>query len=404
MQALTLGCGSPLPHSALCTGGAMDAIAALHAQYRSDEDEQVELKQNGNDSTQVQSSTELDATLLKRKRKHRSAEEKAAAREEKRRKRTIDADNTHSMSASSPSPSPSPPVPSLVSVSSHDGRIRSFAHVEGNWPTHIFLPIVIDNHMKEKHHQTTTTMNQSFRDIIENAIKGMESSHGSISPTSTWHHHSSSNSTSSSPIPASSCLHISLSRTFTLKYVQIQPFIRELGDMMREFVETFASSVPSSSSSSPSSIVLRRMKVYENEEKTRRFLAMLVYPTCEDKNDDDDGDVEIDAGVSSSLARSRAIYSLLLALLSRVNRLLCGWGAPLYYDPPELHATVAWQLHPSVNNSLGGDARTGLVDTNTDSFVFPSSYTSSLLSASLTHLQCTIGNKQYMFPLTMSPS
>lgn len=322
-----------------------------------------------------------------------------------------------------PSTESASPLNRSTSDLPHQGRIRSFAHVEGNWATHLFIPLQIETC-------------REYEKLVEDGIY-QDSRPQNCSTASSWHHlpysqsssHDGSLSSSSSPSPSPSSspssssttrLHISLSRTFVLRYEQIQPFLLQL----RQLIEVMMKEVPLPPSISSSSttlspdhhrchrILARRTKVYENDEKTRRFLAMLVYPT---------GETELEAVPSNHATISSApvaaqslptnfsafssTHSWILGLLHRLNRFLIEWGAPSYYDPPELHATLAWQLMPTetrpIKDSNVDSAQ--LINENASTTVPDLDRTRATLLptcvASFTHLQCSIGNKHHLFSL-----
>ncbi|XP_011408967.2 PREDICTED: U6 snRNA phosphodiesterase-like [Amphimedon queenslandica] len=73
----------------------------------------------------------------------------------------------------------------------HDGRKRSFAHVRGNWPTYIYIPI---------------TFPDGFNNVMESFLK----------------------KSSQDVIPFQSQFHLSLSRTVPIQYHWIQPLTASL--------------------------------------------------------------------------------------------------------------------------------------------------------------------------------
>ncbi|KAG1653225.1 U6 snRNA phosphodiesterase [Nymphon striatum] len=106
----------------------------------------------------------------------------------------------------------------IEDASKHDGRIRSFPHVRGNWATYIFIPC------KTKLNTFISLLNSDLNSDI----------------------------TKESEFLAIDSYHISLSQTVQLQHHWIEPLI-----------EIF-------------NITLRNLDVYTNEEKTRTFVGMKV--------------------------------------------------------------------------------------------------------------------------------
>jgi hypothetical protein len=107
----------------------------------------------------------------------------------------------------------------------------------------------------------------------------------------------------------------------------------------------------------PLSLLLHGTKLYWNDERTRCFCAALVWPTLQDSatvKEQLAGATPFSpfsASACSSpccslpdLGSSAAAHSLLLSLIAHLDAILLSFDQPAYYQPPELHATLAWRL------------------------------------------------------------
>ena len=190
------------------------------------------------------------------------------------------------------------------------------------------------------------------------------------------------------------------------------------------------------SGSPPVELLLREWKLYWNEERTRCFCALLVWPTAADGSSaaaTESDTATVAAAFSSSSAaggapcrspcctplsasRARASHALLLSLIARVDKVMAAFGLPAYYSPPELHATVSWKLPPppppqgagtaqllqDATPSADADASTAVELTNNDhAEVLSASSPSSLPSCCVCEcdrVQLSVGNRLYTLP------
>ena len=135
---------------------------------------------------------------------------------------------------SPPTLSRSPPsAPSHSVTAAHQGRVRSFPHVEGNWATHVFIPI---------------PASASLLQLL--AECGSELQPAGLPFT---------------PLPASA-LHLSLSRTVVLRFHQIQPFTSALTSSLSSVLPLPA----------PLLLSLASLRFYTNDQRTRSFCSLAV--------------------------------------------------------------------------------------------------------------------------------
>lgn len=118
---------------------------------------------------------------------------------------------------------------------------RAFAHVDGNWPSHVSIAIECDDKLRG-----------ACSRIIERAQQHITDADTVLVPIVR-----SDDSDSSS-----SSVHLSVSRPFVLRFEQIQPFVDELRAALkwrRRFILSLAGAT-----------------VLVNDERTRSFLALRV--------------------------------------------------------------------------------------------------------------------------------
>ncbi|KAH6597647.1 hypothetical protein BASA50_004253 [Batrachochytrium salamandrivorans] len=113
--------------------------------------------------------------------------------------------------------------------------VRTVAHVEGNWPTFVYIPVSVKGEIRDE-----------LKDWIARAT----------SDTSPWHSHVELGSEESLG------LHVSLCRTVYLKVFQIDRFMSLLEQHLR-LQSSFAISFVGAS-------------VYVNDEKTRSFVGLDI--------------------------------------------------------------------------------------------------------------------------------
>jgi hypothetical protein len=333
----------------------------LLAQYQSgDEEEDAAAPLDAADQpAKVAAPSSIAPSERSKRKKSSSTSDKKQSKSSKRAKREKDVEQKQQLESLSVGPSSQSPPP--AASSSHDGRVRSFEHVEGNWATHIFVPLKLTN-AEEFHRATQVELDR----LAEEATP--------------WHRFTQSPSDSVAPISASSCLHISLSRTVVLRTETIKPFVVELQSAITEVLKR----TPSRAGDASLRLNFRGVKEYHNDERTRRFAAMMVQMNA----DGDSAGDTIDASnaASSSIASAPA---LLLRLIQSIDRVLCSWGQPMYYDPPELHASFAWRLASAAAASTPEQ----------DAAATANSSAELRCTASIDRVLCTVGKKLHTFSL-----
>ncbi|KNZ57960.1 uncharacterized protein VP01_2030g2 [Puccinia sorghi] len=167
----------------------------------------------------------------------------------------------------------------------HQGRKRARPHVDGDWPTHIYIPIKLE--AKSKH---------SLGKVVTQLSKEDQSK--------VWHSliHSDFEEFS---------LHLSLSRPLFLKTNERDNFINQ----MKKFI----------SGIKLFEIYFSAFSNLMNDDCTRGFLAL-----------------EVGNGHSDV---SKLFYSSILnELLKEIDKVLEMYCQPKYYENPRFHVSIAWCL------------------------------------------------------------
>mmetsp|Transcript_20619 Transcript_20619/g.48188 ORF Transcript_20619/g.48188 Transcript_20619/m.48188 type:complete len:264 (-) Transcript_20619:1314-2105(-) len=153
----------------------------------------------------------------------------------------------------------------------HQGRVRSFAHVDGNWPTYVCFPVKMVDGLAASIARVCAIAREAFgqRKLVL------------IDPVD---------------------FHVSLSRTFALRYHQLRPF--------QDLLETSLKRQRSFQG------YLQGFEFYSNDDKTRSFVGLNFV-------------------TGSDVTR---------ALVSSVDKAVVAFGHRPYYKNPRLHVSVAWAL------------------------------------------------------------
>mmetsp|Transcript_5555 Transcript_5555/g.10891 ORF Transcript_5555/g.10891 Transcript_5555/m.10891 type:complete len:263 (+) Transcript_5555:58-846(+) len=176
----------------------------------------------------------------------------------------------------------------------HQGRTRSFPHVEGQYATHVFLEIALPD-------------SERVRKIYD-AFQLHLSTH--VGPQSRMH--PIENGTRASKNRETMCLHVSLSKTVPITSVQMESLLRELKAAFRKKKRALHLRIGGAA------------KVLVNEDGTRTFVALHVT--------DPGGMVE--------------------DMIESVSRVFIRHGLPKYYDNPDIHVSIAWCLGNSATGRL----------------------------------------------------
>ncbi|KAG8463740.1 hypothetical protein KFE25_004013 [Diacronema lutheri] len=164
----------------------------------------------------------------------------------------------------------------------HVGRVRQFAHVEGDFAALVFLPV-----------QLTSTLAKHIAAVRSALALHAVSTVQAVDPAG---------------------LHISLSRTFTLKRPQLLPFTDALRKAFRP--------------RRPLKLRAHGVQMLCNETRTCFFGTLAMRPV---------------AAADEEEAR---------ALLASVDAVLGAFGKPPFYQPPILHMSVAWSVAPFQSVSM----------------------------------------------------
>lgn len=166
----------------------------------------------------------------------------------------------------------------------HQMRIRSIPHVEGNWATHVFIECKLlfsPFFPFSTFFLTPGTLNENLKSVITNIEEIFTDIHAISSP------------------------HLSLSKTFILRYHWIESFFSSLKDKLKGSTPKFLLQLSSD------------VVYFSNEDKTRHFACILA---------------------------SEWNQQLLISLVGRVDSCLREFDLPVYYEEPSMHVSILWKL------------------------------------------------------------
>ncbi|XP_062513320.1 U6 snRNA phosphodiesterase 1-like isoform X2 [Corticium candelabrum] len=164
----------------------------------------------------------------------------------------------------------------------HDGRIRSFPHVTGNWATYVFAPF----HTNSSFGALVTHLTDELTECLKCSDANMQ--RDTLAPSMNLMHAKE--------------LHISVSRTVTIRHHWIRPLI----DCLQKELQSKSSFV----------YAFEGPRFYCNDEKTRSFLGLRV-----------------------SAGRRE-----LTGIVECVNSAFDQFALEHFYEDMDFHLSIAWWL------------------------------------------------------------
>jgi 2'-5' RNA ligase len=176
-----------------------------------------------------------------------------------------------------------------------EGRVRSFAHVDGNFATYVRAPVGRES-LCEKVLDGVEAMERAFPGLLRACVEDEGSGRAAAS--------------SARDRLAAHGAHASLSRVFPVRWEEI----KKVEGAVRRALVTM----------DPFEVVFDAFKVFVNDDGTRAFVA---------------------AGFEegSQSASKRAFVDA----IERINLALESLGFPRYYDDPDPHVSLLWVAHAS---------------------------------------------------------
>lgn len=221
---------------------------------------------------------------------------------------------------------PKLPTPNLSGVSTvvlseehiddpslHNGRIRTFSHVRGNWATFVY----IEYPNKDKLLKIINKLHTVLTTIDESCIVCED-------------------------------VHLSLSRTFVIRYHMIKPFTTSLQEVLSN-IESFELNFDS-------------VEVYCNEEKTRTFLALGV---------------------------DAISHEYLINIVEKIDNILGDFKLPKFYENPLFHMSIL-----SINGNKKEVISKNLPYLND---IFNHQKNKILNPVNIRKVNCKSGNKVYQY-------
>lgn len=173
-----------------------------------------------------------------------------------------------------------------TSSEDHQMRIRSIPHVEGNWATHVFIECKFNLYLLILKLIYFAIILGPLNERLQEALQLLINEFNDIHLVDSTH--------------------VSLSKTFILRYIWLDPFFSSLREQFK------------SSSSLMFQLQFSSDVVYlSNEEKTRYFACILVSEWCQ---------------------------QALSSFIEKVDKCLKDFNLPVYYEEPSFHLSVLWKL------------------------------------------------------------
>ena len=185
--------------------------------------------------------------------------------------------------------------------------MRQFAHVPGNWPTLVYIPV-----------ERSEQLRRWVTAVVDCANAPPHAATAAAGPAPAAAPAWRAVADSDSGVGAG---HISLSRSFPLRYPQIALFTETLTDHAERY---------SAAPSATFDMRLGRLRLFTNEDRTRSFLSLCPEP---------------------------ADNARLERLIREVVDPACeAAAAPTFYRPAEPHLSVAWALGDRTGGALTAEA------------------------------------------------
>lgn len=171
----------------------------------------------------------------------------------------------------------------------HQGRVRSFPHVTGNYPTHVFVAVPAPKHVRTALQQLTEQLKpllDGLHPVVDSVgqKRALPSTQGSVQDS----------------------YHLSLSRTIPIKYDQIDPLI---GSLHTHLAATHSFSLK-----------LGQLKVFINDQRTRTFLALGLQTGAEQ----------------------------VCQIIHKVDVAFRHHGLQTFHEDPDPHVSIAWMAGDAV--------------------------------------------------------
>jgi len=182
----------------------------------------------------------------------------------------------------------------------HQGRVRTFPHIEGNFATHVFTDILIPLECLQP---------------LESFLKLLQRHLPTLLPVE------DGEGVTAAGVLARPLYHLSFSRTVAVKQGQIASLIASLREKLRR--------------SKPFAITLgHQIEIFTNDDRTRTFLAFSAASTLTDNNTGSGG------GHASRNSSCDAILNTILSVSTSFKL----HGLPEFYENPRPHVSIAWAL------------------------------------------------------------
>jgi hypothetical protein len=174
----------------------------------------------------------------------------------------------------------------------HQGRVRQFPHVEGNYATFFYVPVA-DISLTSCSSHSSQTFRSYSQEVLEMIQKELSTATDS-----------SDNRGHCPQLHLQEEHHISLSKVFPIRRHHVELLVEHIQNAIA------ASLMPKFT------VELKELQYYTNEDRTRSFVSLNV---SEGKRE-------------------------LISLIGYIDSVLEAFGFPTYYENPSPHVSIAWCL------------------------------------------------------------
>jgi len=181
---------------------------------------------------------------------------------------------------------------------------RRYEHVEGQWPTSIYIPILSSH--------SDTTLSSTLQSYTTSILHQLSSAIVPSVCIDEWYHIDTND------------IHLSLSRNFPTLLSQHDALVSELTDAIKNEIRQYQQTAEKKHSIT---LTFDTWRLYYNDDKTRLFASLRLASSTTNKS-----------------------TSLIHSLLHHIDSVLSNHQLPSFYQPADPHISLCWTIHPNAMN------------------------------------------------------